>query len=199
MPAGSPTTRDRAGRAGNTSATRGLLRDQAGRIAEVNRRRSPVTSSVRLSLTRGCRTATAPAAVVTSRAWWYLVGRLLGPIVGRLTTDLSVLERPDPRRSALDLVHNVSTDCGSHAVLELGGSHPCCSASTPPRRFTEMAGGRSGTGRECRTPRPKSLINGADGPTWLCPIGGSAGPAALRQSPHGLGSQRVFSAPGTDS
>jgi len=38
---------------GNTSATRGLFRDQAGRIAEENRRRSPLTSSTRWSLTRG--------------------------------------------------------------------------------------------------------------------------------------------------
>lgn len=38
---------------GNTSATRGDFRDQAGKIAEENRFRSPVASSVRLSLTRG--------------------------------------------------------------------------------------------------------------------------------------------------
>jgi hypothetical protein len=55
---------------GSTSATCGDLRSQAGRIAEENRCRSPVTSSVRLSLTRGCRTGTAPAAVATSRASW---------------------------------------------------------------------------------------------------------------------------------
>ena len=52
---------------GNTSATRGDFRDHAGKIAEANRFRCPVTSSTRLSLTRGCRTGTAPAAVVTSR------------------------------------------------------------------------------------------------------------------------------------
>jgi hypothetical protein len=54
---------------GNTSATRGDFRDQAGRMAEENRVRSPVTGSIRLSLTRGCRTRTAPAAVITSRGW----------------------------------------------------------------------------------------------------------------------------------
>ena len=47
-----------------------FFRDQAGRIAEANRFRSPVASSLRLSLTRGCRTGTAPAAVVTSRGSW---------------------------------------------------------------------------------------------------------------------------------
>jgi hypothetical protein len=58
---------------GSTSATFGDFRAQAGRIAEQNRRRSPVASSVRLSLTRGARTSTAPAAVVSSRsAWWPL-------------------------------------------------------------------------------------------------------------------------------
>ena len=38
---------------GNTSATRGDLRDYAGRMAEENRLRCPVDSSTRLSLTRG--------------------------------------------------------------------------------------------------------------------------------------------------
>jgi len=52
---------------GSTSATFGDLRAQAGRIAELNRIRSPVASSMRLSLTRGARTGTAPAAVITSR------------------------------------------------------------------------------------------------------------------------------------
>jgi hypothetical protein len=55
---------------GSTSATRGDFRAHAGRIAEANRFRSPVAGSTRLSLTRGCRTGTAPAAVVTSRGWW---------------------------------------------------------------------------------------------------------------------------------
>jgi hypothetical protein len=53
---------------GSTSLTFGDFLDQAGRIAEENRFRSPVASSTRLSLTRGCRTTTAPAAVVTSRS-----------------------------------------------------------------------------------------------------------------------------------
>ena len=42
---------------GNTSATPGDFRAQAGRIAEENRTRSPVASSMRLSFTRGARTA----------------------------------------------------------------------------------------------------------------------------------------------
>ncbi len=49
---------------------RGDLRDPAGRIAEENRCRSPVTGSTRLSLTRRARTGIVPAAVVTSRGWW---------------------------------------------------------------------------------------------------------------------------------
>jgi len=58
---------------GNTSATFGDLRDQAGRIADENRLRSPVAASMRRSLTRGARTGTAPADVVTSRgSWWPL-------------------------------------------------------------------------------------------------------------------------------
>jgi hypothetical protein len=52
------------------SDTFGDFRAQAGRIAEENRTRSPVTGSIRLSLTRGCCTDTAPAAVVTSRSAW---------------------------------------------------------------------------------------------------------------------------------
>jgi hypothetical protein len=55
---------------GNTSATFGDLRAQAGKIAEANRFRSPVDSSMRRSLTRGARTGTAPAAVVTTRSTW---------------------------------------------------------------------------------------------------------------------------------
>ena len=55
---------------GSTSATCGDFRAHAGRIADENRRRSPVASSTRLSLTRGARTGTAPAAVATSRGWW---------------------------------------------------------------------------------------------------------------------------------
>jgi two-component system sensor histidine kinase VanS len=42
----------------------------AGRIAEENRCRSPVAGSMRVSLTRGCRTGTAPAVVTTSRSAW---------------------------------------------------------------------------------------------------------------------------------
>jgi hypothetical protein len=43
---------------------------QAGKIAEQNRFRSPVTGSARLSLTRGTVTSTAPALVSTTRLWW---------------------------------------------------------------------------------------------------------------------------------
>ncbi len=50
---------------GSTSATLGLRRHHGGRITERNRTRPPVTGSVRRSSTRGVRTATAPAAVVT--------------------------------------------------------------------------------------------------------------------------------------
>jgi hypothetical protein len=48
----------------------GVLRHQGGRIAEENRQRSPVSGSVRRSLTRGATTCTAPAEVSTSRGWW---------------------------------------------------------------------------------------------------------------------------------
>jgi hypothetical protein len=43
---------------------RGLAR-HGGKIAELNRLRSPVTGSVRLSFTRGAVTSTAPAPVST--------------------------------------------------------------------------------------------------------------------------------------
>jgi hypothetical protein len=56
---------------GSTSATCGDFLTHAGRMAEENRLRAPVVSSMRLSLTRGARTGTAPAAVVTSRGSWY--------------------------------------------------------------------------------------------------------------------------------
>ena len=45
---------------GSTSVIFGDLRHHAGRIAEENRCRSPVSSSTRLSLTRGATTSTAP-------------------------------------------------------------------------------------------------------------------------------------------
>ena len=45
---------------GNTSATFGDFLAHAGRIADANRRRSPVASSIRLSLTRGARTGGSP-------------------------------------------------------------------------------------------------------------------------------------------
>ena len=46
---------------GNTSVIFGVLRHQGGRIAEENRQRSPVSGSMRRSLTRGATTSTAPA------------------------------------------------------------------------------------------------------------------------------------------
>jgi hypothetical protein len=73
--AGTKSPEDRPCRysSGSTSATCGDFLAHAGRIAEENRHRSPVSSSMRLSLTRGCRTGTAPATVATSRgSWWPL-------------------------------------------------------------------------------------------------------------------------------
>jgi hypothetical protein len=52
---------------GSTSLTFGDFRHHAGRIIDPNRRRSPVTSSTRLSLARGAVTSTAPAEVSTCR------------------------------------------------------------------------------------------------------------------------------------
>jgi len=45
-----------------------VLRAHGGRIAELNRFRSPVSGSVRLSSTRGAVTSTAPALVSTVRS-----------------------------------------------------------------------------------------------------------------------------------
>ena len=47
----------------------GVLRAHGGKIAEEKRSRSPVAGSVRLSLTRGTVTSTAPALVSTSLGW----------------------------------------------------------------------------------------------------------------------------------
>ena len=52
---------------GSTSVIFGVFRAHGGKIAEENRCRSPVPGSVRLSLTRGTVTSTAPALVSTSR------------------------------------------------------------------------------------------------------------------------------------
>ena len=46
------------------------LAAHGGKIAEANRFRSPVSGSVRLSLTRGAVTSTAPALVRISRGSW---------------------------------------------------------------------------------------------------------------------------------
>jgi hypothetical protein len=51
----------------STSATFGLLRHHGGMIELRNRHRSPVSSSIRLSSTRGCSISTAPAPVVIDR------------------------------------------------------------------------------------------------------------------------------------
>ena len=56
-------------KSGSTSVTFGVLRAHGGKIAEENRCRPPVAASVRLSLTRGTVTSTAPALVSTSRLW----------------------------------------------------------------------------------------------------------------------------------
>jgi hypothetical protein len=55
---------------GSTSVIFGVFRAHGGKIAEENRLRSPVPGSVRLSLTRGAVTSTAPALVSTSRGSW---------------------------------------------------------------------------------------------------------------------------------
>src|SRR6516164_6879254 len=54
---------------GSTSVIFGVFRAHGGKIAEENRFRSPLTGSVRLSLTLGAVTSTAPALVSTSRGW----------------------------------------------------------------------------------------------------------------------------------
>jgi hypothetical protein len=45
------------------------LRAHGGKIAEENRFRPPLSGSMRLPLTRGTVTSTAPALVSTSRLW----------------------------------------------------------------------------------------------------------------------------------
>jgi hypothetical protein len=55
---------------GSTSVIFGVFRHHGGKIAEANRIRSPVAGSVRLPLTHGALTSTAPALVSTSRLWW---------------------------------------------------------------------------------------------------------------------------------
>src|SRR5258707_11149394 len=63
----SPDDRPCRYKGGSTSLICGVLRAHGGRIAELNRFRSPVAGSVRLSLTRGAVTSTAPALVSTVR------------------------------------------------------------------------------------------------------------------------------------
>ena len=54
---------------GSTWVIFGVLHAHGGKIAEEKRSRSPVAGSVRLSLTRGTVTSTAPALVSTSLGW----------------------------------------------------------------------------------------------------------------------------------
>src|SRR6266702_8821429 len=67
--AGAKSPEDRPCRysSGSTSVTCGVLRAHGGKIAEENLIRPPVPGSVRLSLTRGAVTSTAPALVSTVR------------------------------------------------------------------------------------------------------------------------------------
>src|SRR6266571_2571161 len=53
---------------GSSSVTFGERRAYGGRIIDWKRSRCPVASSIRRSFTRGARTGTAPATVVTSRS-----------------------------------------------------------------------------------------------------------------------------------
>jgi hypothetical protein len=71
---------------GSTSATLGLLRHHGGMIELRNRARSPVSVSIRLSLTRGATISTAPAPVAIER----------GPACPLRTTS----RRPSPPRSS---------------------------------------------------------------------------------------------------
>jgi hypothetical protein len=66
--AGSPVERPRRYRIGITSPTFGDRRAYAGRIRELNFCRSPVSSSTRLSFTRGARTRIVPDPTVTRRS-----------------------------------------------------------------------------------------------------------------------------------
>jgi hypothetical protein len=78
----------------------GDLRHQAGKIAEVNRLRSRVTSSTRLSFTRGAITATGPG-----RDQPLIHGDLFGPGSSAVTAAGKVGRLPRHRQGAdvLDL------------------------------------------------------------------------------------------------
>jgi hypothetical protein len=65
----SPDDRPCRHSSGSTSVIFGIFRAHDGTIAEENRFRSPVSGSVRLSLTRGTVTSIAPALVKISRGW----------------------------------------------------------------------------------------------------------------------------------
>jgi len=69
--AGTKSPQDRPCREsrGSTPVIFGVFRAHAGKIAQENRSRSPVTGSVRLPLTRGAVTSTAPALVSTCLGW----------------------------------------------------------------------------------------------------------------------------------
>ena len=62
----SPDDRPSTYSSGSTSEICGVLRAHGGKIAEANRIRSPVAGPVRLSLTRGAVTSTAPALVTST-------------------------------------------------------------------------------------------------------------------------------------
>ena len=109
----------------------GVLRHQGGRIAEENRRRSPVSGSVRRSLTRGATTSTAPALVSTSRGWWEplrttsrrpLLVALVGEL-GDVGVDLGLqrLGQHPPGTLADDLVDQ-RHPVGAAGVIGVGGS-----------------------------------------------------------------------------
>ena len=83
----------------------GVFRHHGGKIAEENRFRSPVSGSVRLSLTRGAVTSTAPALVSTSRDWWQ-------PL------------RTTRRRPFLAALGGMRRDIGVHLGLQRLSQHP---------------------------------------------------------------------------
>lgn len=80
-------------------------------VTEENRLRSPVTASTRSSFTRGARTSTAPAAVVTLRGLWWAIAH--NQAVALLV-------------SAIRQLGHVGVDFG----FQRGGRHPRCAVRT---------------------------------------------------------------------
>jgi hypothetical protein len=110
-----------------------VLRHHGGRIAEENRRRSPVSGSMRRSLTRGAVTSTAPALVSTSRGWWQPLRTTQPPAVlvalsdelGDVALDLGLqgLGQHPPRTVAHDLVdqrRRRRRGCGGVVIAVVG-------------------------------------------------------------------------------